>query len=62
MSTYHYKCQECEHEFEIKQSIHDDALKTCPECKKDSLSKVIGANCVIFKGRGWMPRSHRRRY
>ena len=54
MPTYDYKCQECEHRFEQFQSIKDDPLKTCPECNKDGLRRLIGrGGAVIFKGSGF---------
>lgn len=46
MITYTYKCTnaECEvHDlpFEVQQSIKDDNLTTCPDCKDETLMKVI---------------------
>ena len=31
MPTYEYECAKCKKEFEIFQSMKDDALKTCPK-------------------------------
>lgn len=55
MPTYNYKChdKECNHDFEIRQSIKDDKLKVCPKCNKETLEKVISAPLVQFKGNGW---------
>ena len=55
MPTYTYKCNECEHQFDIRQSINDDKLKDCPECeKKESLVKLItGGSGFQLKGNGW---------
>jgi len=54
MPTYEYRCEGCNHEFEIMQSIKDDALTICPECGKKKLKKVIsGGAGVIFKGTGF---------
>jgi putative FmdB family regulatory protein len=53
MPTYGYKCEECGHDFEILQSIKDDALKKCPECAgpvKRVISSGVG---IIFKGNGF---------
>lgn len=52
MPTYSYVCKKCEHAFEIQQSIHDEALKECPECKGE-LRKVFGQVGVTFKGSGF---------
>ncbi|MBI5403682.1 MAG: zinc ribbon domain-containing protein [Ignavibacteriae bacterium] len=54
MPTYDYKCESCNHEFEIMQSIKDDPLTKCPECGKNKLKKVIsGGAGLIFKGSGF---------
>lgn len=47
MITYEYKCEACEHQFEIKQSIKDKPLEKCPECKKKKLYRLIG-NPTVF--------------
>ena len=48
MPTYTYRCtnEECDVykndlRIEVRQSMKDEPLKTCPECKTDSLKKVI---------------------
>jgi putative FmdB family regulatory protein len=39
---YDYKCQECGYFMEdVYQSIKAEALKKCPSCNKDSLSRVV---------------------
>jgi putative FmdB family regulatory protein len=54
MPTYEYECKDCSHEFEIFQSMKDDTLKTCPECKEDTLKRKIGTGAgIIFKGDGF---------
>ena len=50
---YQYKCFNCGHQFEIKQSIKDDKLKECPECKQEKLERIISAPSVIYKGNNW---------
>ncbi|WP_430868412.1 FmdB family zinc ribbon protein [Demequina aurantiaca] len=52
MPTYTYSCNACQHRFDEVQSIHDDALATCPECG-GSLRKVFGSVGVAFKGSGF---------
>jgi putative FmdB family regulatory protein len=52
MPTYSYVCKSCAHAFDAQQSIHDEALKTCPECKGE-LRKVLGEVGVTFKGSGF---------
>ena len=46
MATYIYKCtnEECDIydiEFEVQMSMKDPNLTTCPDCKKESLQKII---------------------
>ena len=54
MPTYSYKCNSCEHQFDVMQGINDERLKTCPECNKDKLERLIGAGAgIIFKGTGF---------
>lgn len=52
MPTYSYACSACGHRFEDIQSIHDDALTTCPVCE-GSVRRVISAVGVSFKGSGF---------
>lgn len=53
MTTYHYKCDACQHEFDIKQRMTDDSLEICPECMVVGLKRVIQPTEVIYKGDGW---------
>jgi putative FmdB family regulatory protein len=38
---YEYECSECDYIFEIKQSIHEDPIKICPECSAESARRVL---------------------
>lgn len=39
---YDYECTNCSETLkDVKQSIHDDALETCPSCGKNALERVI---------------------
>jgi len=39
---YDYACRNCGETLkDVKQSIHDDALETCPCCGKNTLERVI---------------------
>ena len=54
MPTYEYKCDNCDHLFEIYQSMKDDKLTKCPECGKKTLRRLIGTGGgLIFKGSGF---------
>ncbi|MDP7289233.1 MAG: zinc ribbon domain-containing protein, partial [Phycisphaerae bacterium] len=51
MPTYEYKCNACEHEFELFQSIKASSVRKCPECGKLKVKRLIGIGAgVIFKG------------
>ena len=52
MPTYGYECLSCDNQFEIFQSIKDDALTTCSECG-GTLRKRIYPVGIAFKGSGF---------
>lgn len=52
MPTYGYECLSCDNQFEISQSIKDDALTTCAECG-GTLRKRIYPVGISFKGSGF---------
>lgn len=52
MPTYAYRCNACDHAFDIYQQFSDDALTVCPECG-GKLRKVFGNLGVSFKGSGF---------
>jgi putative FmdB family regulatory protein len=49
---YEYVCQSCQHRFEVKQGVTDPPLSSCERCGK-SVTKVISAPAIMFKGTGW---------
>lgn len=59
MPVYTYRCDSCGVQFERHQSFHDAPLKTCPECRRKSLRKVITPTKIIFKGSGFYATDHR---
>ena len=59
MPVYTYRCESCGVQFERHQSFHDAPLKTCPECRKKSLRKVITPTKIIFKGSGFYATDHK---
>ena len=52
MPTYGYECLSCDNQFEIFQSIKDDALTTCDKCG-GTLRKRIYPVGISFKGSGF---------
>ncbi|MDQ2693213.1 MAG: zinc ribbon domain-containing protein [Chloroflexota bacterium] len=59
MPVYTYRCDSCGVQFERHQSFQDAPLKTCPECRKKSLKKVITPTRIIFKGSGFYATDHK---
>lgn len=59
MPVYTYRCSSCGVQFEKHQGFHDAPLRTCPECRKKSLKKVITPTKVIFKGSGFYATDHK---
>jgi len=60
MPTYDYICRACGHEFELFQQMSDPVKRTCPECGKPKLERLIGAGAgVLFKGGGFYETDYR---
>ncbi len=59
MPVYTYRCDNCGVQFERQQSFNDTPLKTCPECRRKALKKVITPTKVIFKGSGFYATDHK---
>lgn len=53
MPTYEYRCRECDHQFEIFQSISVAPLTTCPVCGGKVERLISGGSGLIFKGSGF---------
>jgi len=54
MPTYEYACSSCQHAWEVEQSIKDDALTECPNCKHATAKRQISrGGGFILKGGGW---------
>ena len=52
MPRYDYRCSDCGHEFEIRQSFSDEPVAACPLCGVES-RRVIHSVPVVFKGSGF---------
>jgi putative FmdB family regulatory protein len=62
MPTYDYVCDACKHAFDHFQSMSSNVLRTCPECKKKKLRRLIGSGAgVIFKGSGFYETDYKRK-
>lgn len=61
MPTYEYICEKCGHQFDVFQSMTDDALTVCPKDRcaqkrwgKGRVKKLISAGGgLLFKGSGF---------
>jgi len=58
MPFYEYQCENCCHQFEIKQSFNDDSTVTCPQCQGDT-RRIIAPAPVLFKGSGFYTTDNR---
>jgi putative FmdB family regulatory protein len=59
MPTYEYKCFDCGTRFERFQSMTEEAIQDCPECK-GKVKRLIGAGAgLIFKGSGFYTTDYR---
>lgn len=52
MPVYAYKCKDCNHQFDLRQSFSDPAVKVCPECGGE-VRKQFNSVGVVFKGSGF---------
>jgi putative FmdB family regulatory protein len=53
MPIYEYRCADCDHQLEVVQKLSEDPIVSCPECKNDSLKRIISAAGFRLKGDGW---------
>ena len=54
MPTYTYRCNKCNHQFDIRQRMSDEPLTTCSVCHTEqSLRKVLNSVGIVFKGSGF---------
>jgi putative FmdB family regulatory protein len=60
MPTYDYKCDACDHAFELFQSITEPVQKKCPQCGRPKLRRLFGTGAaVVFKGSGFYQTDYR---
>ncbi len=54
MPTYEYACSACKHEWELEQSIKENAITECPSCHQQTAKRQISrGGGFILKGGGW---------
>jgi putative FmdB family regulatory protein len=59
MPTYGYECTRCGRRFEIFQSITDDPVTECEECKGE-VRKLFYPVGIVFKGPGFHVTDYRK--
>ncbi len=60
MPTYDYVCKNCDHQWELFQSMKDNPIRKCPSCGKLKAKRVIGPGAgIIFKGSGFYQTDYR---
>lgn len=53
MPIYEYRCDTCGFQKEYLRKASDPLLTTCPECGKESFTKMLSAAGFQLKGSGW---------
>ncbi len=53
MPIFDYRCQACDHTFDILQKLGAEPLTDCPECGQVELKKLLSAPAFHLKGKGW---------
>ncbi len=53
MPIYEYRCTSCGFQKEYLKKISDPVMTVCPECDKQTFSKMLTAAGFQLKGSGW---------
>ena len=53
MPLYEYRCDACEHRFEVIQKYSDEPIAVCPSCGQGPVEKLLSSPAIQFKGTGW---------
>jgi putative FmdB family regulatory protein len=53
MPLYEYRCQSCQHQFEVIQKFSDPPIGKCPSCGEGTVVKLFSSPAFQFKGSGW---------
>ena len=53
MPIYEYRCSSCGFQKEYLRKVSDPLMSVCPECNKNTFSKMLSAAGFQLKGSGW---------
>jgi len=53
MPIYEYRCSSCGFQKEFLQKLTDPVMTVCPECHRQTFSKMLTAAGFQLKGSGW---------
>ena len=59
MPTYEYECTKCGHRFERFQSMTEEPVKRCPQCRCKVRRILSGGAGILFKGSGFYETDYR---
>lgn len=60
MPTYEYRCDDCEHQFEVFQKMSDDAVEECESCGSP-VRRLLFPVAIHFKGSGFYTTDYARK-
>lgn len=60
MPTYEYRCDECEHQFEVFQKMSDDPVEACETCGSP-VRRLLFPVAIHFKGSGFYTTDYARK-
>ena len=52
MPTYDYRCTNCAHTFELRQSFESEPVTACPKCNHKA-RRLFHTPAIIYKGSGF---------
>ena len=53
MPLYEYRCEACDHQFEVIRKFSDPPIAVCPKCGAGPVVKLFSSPAFQFKGSGW---------
>lgn len=53
MPIYEFRCERCEHEFEIQQGMNDEHVSRCPECRSSKTVRVFSPPIISLRSEQW---------